>query len=182
LEFIERFAPRERGRRVGQRFPLLPDLEPALIESKIAESTEWMCEMTIPSWVYKLFRVERPGTDSVHNAVEGNVRLFQFMYQMRDRKKRLARIVTRAAILEDKGPVLYGGCYIGGTGREAREQAFVPGVFQRLIVDQSSVSWTENALADDANYHRLTRLGYVGLTFLVLLLGALIYLSVKTLR
>jgi hypothetical protein len=178
-DFILRFPERERQRRVGQRFPYLPDLEGSTLEGKIEEVGYWICHQLIPSWVYKLFRVERPGTDSLENAVGGNVQLYKFLGQMRERQKRLSRVLARGILTNGNDPVLFGGCYLGGTGRNPREQAFVEGVFQRLIQDQEFVSWTDEAVAEDLNYHRITRYGYLGLVVFVVLLAVVGYFILR---
>jgi hypothetical protein len=86
------------------------------------------------------------------------------MGEMNQRRRRLARVLVRGVVQEGNGPPLFGGCYIAGTGKEAeRDQAFVPGVFRRLVENQNFVSWTDKALNDEADYNRWTTYGYVGL-------------------
>jgi hypothetical protein len=174
-EFIQRFPEAQRQRRVGQRFPYLPDLEPEELEQKLDEVGHWISHALVPSWVYRLFRVERPGSDTFQNAVHGNVQLYQFLSQMRGRQKRLSRILARGVVGDGAAPPMFGGCYIAGTGRNSRDQAFVEGVFQRLLQDQSFVAWTQAATAGEANFYRWTRIGYVSLAvFIGILLAAVI--------
>jgi hypothetical protein len=173
-EFVERFPEADRGRRVGQRFPLMADLEPAALEPKIVEAGAWVCNALVPSWVYKRFRVDRPGRDTYENAVQGNCRLFQFMYHMWERQQRLGRILARSVMPDDESPPLFGGCYLGGTGRDRREQAFVAGVFQRLVLDQSAVSWTDEAMAEDATYRRGTVFQIIALIAVIAVVAGLI--------
>jgi hypothetical protein len=59
------------------------------------------------------------------------------------------------------GPLLFAGCYLAGTGRNPDQQAFVPGVFERLTENQGVVAWTQTAVADDDSYRRKTAMGYV---------------------
>lgn len=163
-EFIERFPAEQRARRLGQRFPLLPDTEPDLVPAMIETGTEWVCESMIPNWVYKLFRLESPGKDDLAATVRGNGRLYRLMGEMRERQKRFGRVFTRTLAAEDGGPPLFGGCYVAGTGRDAaHEQAFVAGVFRRLIENQNYVSWTDEALEEEAGNQRWTNFGYTGL-------------------
>ena len=74
----------------------------------------------------------------------------------------------------------FGGCYLGGTGRDAqREQAFVPGVFKRLSEEENFVSWTLQAREEEEDVRRWistaqTVLGLLSLA-LVVLLGLLIF-------
>jgi hypothetical protein len=178
-EFIQRFPEAQRQRRVGQRFPYLPDLEPPAIEAKLEEAGHWICHALVPSWVYRLFRVERPGSDSLQNAVQGNVHLYQFLSQMRARQKRLSRTLSRGFAGDGTAPPMFGGCYIGGTGRNSKDQAFVEGVFQRLLQDQSFVSWTRQAVAGEASYYRWARIGYVSLIVFVALLATGIFFFIR---
>lgn len=178
-EFIKRFPKEQRQRRVGQRFPLIPDLETTQLEPKLEAVINWISNALIPSWVYRLFRLERAGSDSMDAAVGGNVQLFRFMYQMRERRKRLARILTEGIIPSAQGPLMFGGCYIAGTGLNPDEHAFAAGVFQRLLQDQSYVAWTDAALAAERQYQRWTHLGYVALAVSSLALVGLVVFAVK---
>jgi len=108
--------------------------------------------------------------------VAGNCRLYQFLGQIRERQKRFGRIVSRALLLESPGPLLFGGCYVGATGSDAStEQGFVAGTFRRLTENQNYVSWTDQALAEEADYSRLTTYGYVGIAVITLALVGLGY-------
>jgi hypothetical protein len=174
-EFVERFPESQRGRRVGQRFPLVPDADLATVDTKIGAAAEWVCDTLVPGWIYKLFRVDRPGSDSLENAVRGNARLFQLMYQMWERQQRLGLLLRKAIMTEQGGPMMFGGCYVGGAGRDGREQAFIAGVFQRLTMDQDAVSWTDEAAREEANYRRLTYIGYVSLAVGLIVAALVIY-------
>jgi hypothetical protein len=170
-EFVDRFPESDRARRVGQRFPLVPDLDGNELEPKLIDAAAWVCNSLVPNWVYKRFRIEKAGNGSLDNTFRGNCRLFQFMYQLWERQQRLGRIVSRSVTTEDGEPPLYGGCYLGGAGRDRRDHAFVAGVFQRLVLEQSAVSWTQDALVEDARYRRgtLLQFGAIALTIAVTL-------------
>ena len=58
---------------------------------------------------------------------------------------------------------LFGGCYLTGTGDKPNRQAFVTGVFQRMVDDQASVAWTKQAYADDRRAWRVTQIGYAAI-------------------
>src|SRR5713101_7754597 len=170
-EFLERFPADQRQRRVGQRYPLCPDLPPEKLSASIESCVQWICQVVFPTWIYKLFRVESPGREEVEKAVAGNCRLYQLLGQIRERQKRFGRIVSRALLLESDGPLLFGGCYVGATGSDpGAEQGFVAGTFRRLTENQNYVSWTDEALAEEADYSRLTTYGYVGIVVMVLVL------------
>jgi hypothetical protein len=175
-EFLERFPADQRQRRVGQRYPLCPDLPPEKLSASIESCVQWICQVVFPTWIYKLFRVESPGREEVERAVAGNCRLYQLLGQMRERQKRFGRIVSRALLLESPGPLLFGGCYVGATGNDpSSEQGFVAGTFRRLTENQNYVSWTDQALAEEADYSRLTTYGYVGIVVITLALVGLGY-------
>ncbi len=164
-EFIDRFPIEQRQRRVGQRFPLCPDLgEGELLKDYIESSVQWICNASFPSWIYKLFRVEAAGRDELATVIRGNSRLYNLLCLVRDRRKRLSDLVLRMLATEQAQPWLYGGCYLAGTGREiALEQAFVPGVFRRLTENQNFVSWTDEAFLEEENSNRLVSYARIGI-------------------
>src|SRR5262249_15052220 len=133
----------------------------------VDKGAAWVCNSLIPTYMYRFFRLEAtPGREDVANAVRGNVRLYQLMVAMRERRQRLGRVLTRpfGGGEQQNGPPLFGGCYVAGTGRDgAREQAFIAGVFRRLIENQNYVSWTPQALEEDAAYERYARTGYTSI-------------------
>jgi hypothetical protein len=175
-EFLERFPADQRQRRVGQRYPLCPDLAPEKLSSSVESCVQWICQVIFPTWIYKLFRLESPGREEVETAVAGNCRLYQLLGQMRERQKRFARIVSRALLLEASGPLLFGGCYVGATGNDAStEQGFVAGTFRRLTENQNYVSWTDQALAEETDYNRLTTYGYISIAVITIALVGLGY-------
>ena len=95
---------------------------------------------------------------------------------MQERQQRLSRLISRLAVLEAGIPLHLGGCYFGATGPDAsRDQAFVAGVFRRLLENQNHVSWTREAVAEEADYHHWTLYGYAGLAVFVL---AVVFLGV----
>jgi hypothetical protein len=160
-EFIERF-PRERlKQRLGQRFPLLPDLEPAALARSIEESARWICDSMFPTWIHKFLRPEIPGKEQPGTVTRGNAQLVKLLCQMRLRSKRLGQVLGRGLNREDEGHVLFGGCYFAATGASpGNEQAFLPGVFRRVIENQNYVSWTEEALAQDNAQKNMAGYGY----------------------
>ncbi|HEY1858791.1 MAG TPA: type VI secretion protein IcmF/TssM N-terminal domain-containing protein [Gemmataceae bacterium] len=174
-EFIECFPKDQRQRRIGQHFPLVPDLDPAKISRAIEGSARWICTALLPTLIYKFLRLESSGRETSADAVQANYRLIQLMSQLRDREKRLGLILTRANESPEQAPTYFGGCYLGASGRDAtREQAFVSGVFRRLIENQSYVSWTEHVLADEEHSRRWTLYGYVALGGFVAMVAAVV--------
>jgi hypothetical protein len=175
-EFIERFPEDQRQRRVGQRFPLVPDVEPAQGPAKVEEAVRWICQSLVPTWAYKLFAHEGGGV-TLDAAVRGNIKLYRMMSHVRERSRRLGRVVMRAVTPEQGEALLFGGCYVAGTGRESSRQAFIPGVFRRLLEEQDNITWTRDALAEEAGSHRYTQAGYISLGVLTVVAGVVAYFA-----
>ena len=174
-EFAHHFPERQRQRRLGQRFPLVPAPEVAVPQA-IEEMGAWIGRMLIPTAVSKHFRVEATERPEDCAAItRGNVRLFQFMAEMRERQKRIGRLLAKGVAADGAGPPLFGGCYLAGTGPHPRDQAFVAGVFRRLIENQDFVAWTADALAEEASYARWTRAGYIVITLFTAAALALVF-------
>ncbi len=179
-EFVRRFPAEQRQRRLGQRFPLLPDLNPADTEAMLAQGIQWICRSMFPNWVYKLFRLERPNQEEAVSVTDGNTQLYCFMSQMQLRQKRLSQLAVRGLLPDDGAPALFGGCYMAATGKDAaNDQAFVPGVFRRLLENQNYLSWTDHALDEDARQQLWTTIGYVSLMVLVVTAGVAAFLWSK---
>jgi hypothetical protein len=173
-EFVGRFPRDLRQRRVGQQFPYVPDLDPAEVSALLESGLTWIFRDLFPPLIYRLFRLEKPNRASHEAVLRGNIRLYQFLTQLQDRDKRLARTLSLALAPEHRGPFEFAGCYLAATGTDpGYEQAFVGGVFHRLIESQDHVWWTDEALAREAEYRRWTVLGYVGIAAVSLLFPVL---------
>jgi hypothetical protein len=173
-EFLHRFPTEQRQRRVGQRFPLAPDLGAGeSLGDAIDRSVQWIWGTLVPTWVYRLFRVEEDNA-GYERIVQGNARLYRLLAQARERQPRFAGLLVRGLAAEQEQPWLFGGCYLGATGAAPAEQAFTPGVFRRLIENQNYVSWTEAAQRGEADYRRWTRTGYTGIALAAVVLILLI--------
>jgi hypothetical protein len=149
---------------------------------------QWICGSVAPGWVYKHFLMEPADqtagvaagpalsrTDQMEASRGGkaprrtggraevfrtNSDLFLFMHNLHERQRRLGRLLSRGVIVEDEDPILFGGCYLAATGTDAhREQAFVAGVFHRLVGEENYVSWTTQARAEEDSYQRWAFLG-----------------------
>ena len=163
-EFVERFPSDQRQRRLGQRFPLVPDVDEERVPQMFEGGIAWMAQAMFPNWIYKLFRIEQSERDDVSGLVEGNGHLYQLMCELNERHKRLSRLLSRGLASDNSGPPLCSGCYMAATGKDARkEQAFVAGVFRRLPENQDFVTWTDEALKEDADAYKWATYGYVAL-------------------
>ncbi len=114
-EFFEQFPADQRQRRMGQRFPLAPDIDDAKVPGMVEGGTEWICEGIFPAYIYKQFKVESSDpTEVLHD----NTQLFKFLYSLHRRRDHLGRVVGRGLASQSKVFFL-GGCYVAGTSREA---------------------------------------------------------------
>jgi hypothetical protein len=121
----------------------------------------------------------RPGGGSASSersaAVRTNAQLFLFMHELWERQQRLGQLLAKGLATEGGEPILFGGCYLGGTGSDAqKEQAFVPGVFKRLSEEENYVSWTMRAIQDEESVQRWIGISQVVLGLLALLLVGLL--------
>src|SRR5262249_35358765 len=157
LELARGFAEFRRGlppemlkSRVGQRLPLAPDLPAAEIPGLWERGGEWIGQTVLPVGILKFLRLGGPADPRPTAAGDGgpNRNLHVLLRRVYTCGPRLAKLLARGMALAGEpgdnpdGLPLFGGCYLAGTGRQAQEQAFVPGVFQRLIDGQNSVAWT----------------------------------------
>ena len=161
----------------------------------------WICGSVTPGWVYKHFQMESADatagvpagpamsrTDPIEasrprkgprrgygraDAFRTNAEQFLFMHHLRERQRRLGRLLSGGFILEDEDPILFGGCYLAATGADShREQAFVAGVFRRLADEENFVSWTTQARTEEDAYLRWALFGQMGAGALFLAVAA----------
>jgi hypothetical protein len=155
VQFVERLPGRQRITRLGQSFPLYPDLDEAEIPRAIEGGMVWLSDALLPSLVYNLLRLEAPGAGrglpaTVAESLESNTRLYRFLSQMRDSRKRLSRLLVRGLLLDVPGSYFFGGVYLAATGRQLA--TFVNGVLQKLSDNQNYVSWTPETLSAEHWY------------------------------
>jgi hypothetical protein len=189
--FIERFPDKQRHQRVGHRCPFVPDLDKITAETDPARAratmfdslAQWICGTVVAGWVSKHYRLETPGRDSVSSATTDNAQLFLFMSELRQRGRRLGRLLARALTLETSEPVWFGGCYLAGTGANPEsQQGFIAGVFRRLTEEEKKglVSWTSQALSEEAGLQRWVGALQIALGVVVVAALALIGLALWT--
>jgi hypothetical protein len=145
---------RELVRRVGrerasaQRFGRRFDVR--TIPS--ADSLAALCGLavgTFEDWIHTLFReaeaLSRPG----------NLRLYGLLCKIRMTLSGVLSEVLIGGFAHDPqnrevpDPVAFSGCYFAATGETDDQQAFVRGVFEKLIEEQEEVEWTRGTVADD---------------------------------
>jgi hypothetical protein len=172
-QFRSGFRPDMLKQRIGQRVPLVPVGEPEEVGALVGNAARWIGLSVLPAWILRFLKLEvgpdarqTPGSSSAHNRD-----LYLLMRGVFERGPRLAEILARGVPpvggQDEYGSVpMFGGIYLAATGRDGKQQAFVEGVFQRVIESQNAVSWSPEALAEDARRGRLAVLGYVAVAVL----------------
>ncbi len=182
-EFRSGFPPEVLKQRIGQRIPLAPDVDPNAVPGVIAAAVAWIGLAVLPAWIHRFLQLDQPDPrttptgGSLHNR-----QLYLLMRSVFNRGPRLAQMLARGLppIPPTSGDPASGfpllaGCYLAATGRNSTDQAFVPGVFQRVADGQNLVAWSPEATARDARLNRLTVLGYFGIALLVLVTVAMFW-------
>jgi type VI protein secretion system component VasK len=176
--FIEQVSSAERLWPMGQRFPLVPDVDPHEIQGVIETGVAALNRRLVADMILSRFDTDvgKEQMGRVSRSVRANMHLYQFMSHLKTSCHHLANFLYQSTQTEPGGNVLLAGCYFVATGKDARfEQAFVGDVFVELLNSQNFVAWSARALAWEAGYRRLARLGYVGLASVLVLLGTLGY-------
>jgi hypothetical protein len=122
-------------------------------------------------WTYTLFR------DKQSLAVEskrGNNKLYALLCKIRRNvQDRLTNILVAAYAHEpdEEGApdaVLFGGCYFAASGDQPGRQAFIKGVFDKLVDQQEDLEWTAAARLEDERSKQWAQIGF-GIDFLLVL-------------
>jgi hypothetical protein len=196
VELTRSFSDVERRSPLGRSCPLVPEFRdpgpkggggagrpPSPWERDgngaagrmVRSLADWICRSVVPTFVYRKFEFEKPG-EPFGAALATNSHLFLLSDELQQRSGRLGGVLADAVEAKDPvGPLLFAGCYLGGTGTgPAEEQAFVKGVFDRLTKWQSCVYWTKEARDKEASYQRWVNFG---LTTLAVFLAAIAVLG-----
>ena len=176
-ELVERLPAEQVRKRMGQRFPLVPDLIAAEVPEKVEDAVEVVTGNLFPSMIHSMFLMESKGVEELDEVLRANSQLFRLLQGIVERGERMARLIKDCIPTLRGEPVMFGGCYFAGTGRDSgTEQAFASGVPMRMIKeDQDSVTWTEEAMDQDAAAARLAgriRLALIAIIILGVLAGA----------
>jgi hypothetical protein len=177
-EFMQRQPPKELGNRRGSGFPMATRLPRDEVLEHVRASLGWVCTTYLQDSVYRIFQGESPQGEDPATLFPGNARLVLLLDEMNERAASLELIVHNAIAPENEPLFRYSGCYMAATGGRG-SQAFVAGVFQKLVKEQSGVSWTDAALAEDAEcrtwatYYLI--LAFALLVSLVVLLGLIFF-------
>ncbi|HYT92592.1 MAG TPA: type VI secretion protein IcmF/TssM N-terminal domain-containing protein [Gemmataceae bacterium] len=177
-EFIDRQTPDSRQQRVGQRFSMGTDLRGQPLADALAGSIHHLCTQVLGKWAHSLLRLPQMSEETVE-VLLGNVRLCLLLGELHERDERLGRLLTKGIAAGTDGAPRFGGCYVAATGTDPAEQAFVTGVFEKMIATQNFVAWTKQARAEDERLSHWAQRGYgvlaaVGVALLALLLWSLL--------
>jgi hypothetical protein len=179
-EFRRGFPAETLKARIGQRLPLVPDVSNQEVPALYERAVQWIGQSVLPAGILRFIRYDAPSDPrKTGSSVDHNRNLYLLLREVSMRGPRLARLLARGltpspdAALDDVP--LFGGCYLAGTGRQPDQQAFVHGVFQRLMENQSSVAWTPAALEEDARYRRWSAMGYIGIAAVAAVGGFLLW-------
>jgi len=174
--FVARFPEAQRAKVLGLDLPLVPAVDESGFARMLHDSIGWVGHVLIPTLVYRLWSLEVPGLADEEATLRENIQLHQVLARLRERQERIYRILARAFASEPPSTTLFGGCYLAATGRDSsHEQAFVASIFRRLVENQNYVSWTSEALAEDADYRRWALIGWGWLVVLLLTVVGLAY-------
>ena len=162
-DFLSFYPEGQRKRFLGQQFPLVPDLDAAGKVRMVERGVQWVADAV------SLARLQELGAGSrwageIAPAASANVRLYRFLGELRERQKRIGRVLTRGVVMPTSGRAMPCACGFAATGRDlVREQGFAASTFRWLVDNENAVAWTPEALAADAQFRRGARLGYLGL-------------------
>ena len=176
VEFIKRSPPKNLELRIGQRFPALSRLTPPEIKKGSHPIAAYACTSYLRQQiVYPTFQVETNLNRRRRDSLPENDRLFQWLDEMTSRAELLGHILAEVVVPNDNTVLRYIGCYLAATGDGSEHHSgYVAGVLERLQDEQSSVAWTKEATAQDAEFHALARRYFILTGVLSLVLVGLI--------
>lgn len=171
-ELIARFPEEQRHRRLGIKFPRVPDCDRKQMEEMVRSGMHWLCQQMVPPIVNRLFQTERNPSEAEPVNV-ANRRLFGFANEIRRRQSALTRLVRRAFLGNHQNGALLRGCYLSASGKDTiTQQAFTAGILSQIHEMQNDVQWTPGALHRDSEFNRWAIMGYIALGAIVAIILA----------
>jgi IcmF-related N-terminal domain len=167
-DFLSLQRPKELAARRGGSFPMATRLTRDELRTQIRTSLAWVCTTYLQDSVYAVFQSETDANKEVSPLFPRNSRLAMLLTEMNDRADAVCDIVLSAMMPENEPMFRYSGFYFGGTGAVG-VQGFIAGVFQKLVKEQASVTWTQAALDEDAKYYASAN-SYATATYALLVL------------
>ena len=153
-EFLLLQSSKELASRRGCSFPMATRLSREEVRQQIRASLTWACTTYLQDSVHAVFRCETDASKDVFPLFPGNARLALLLAEMSERADAVCDIVLPAMMPENQPMLRYSGFYFAGTG-PAGNLGFVAGIFQKLVKEQASVTWTQAALDADAECYTL---------------------------
>lgn len=153
-----------RGERLfGCTLPLVPNAPPTDRYPMVAGAMEWVTTRLIPTLVYQRFG------DAPEPVTAASLwRISDALYA---RRQAVTRIVCQGLMARADRPPMVNGVYLAATGPDAGDRGFAGAVLTELKLTQNLVSWTEAALADEADARRAATVGYVLIAAFAVALG-----------
>jgi hypothetical protein len=171
-ELLRRLSGQRVG-RLGQRFPLLPDIDEEKLPHMVDEGVTWLTDALLPSLAYTLFRLGLAKSRGWEQ-LQGSARLYRLLSELHERRGRLSRLLSRAFLLDDPHAYLFGGVFLAPTGPDARPP-LTAGVLAQVIDNQNAVAWTAQALASERRYRWWTWLGWLVIVAVVVAVPVLAF-------
>jgi hypothetical protein len=130
-----------------QRFPPLPDLDPAEIASMYRAGVDWLCLEHVPRQIRPLLRCDVA-------ALADNLRLYERLVAMEAWRTRFVKIIMQTTQTDAAEPGMVAGCYMLPSTAVAATFA------GDLLRHKDTACWTAETLARATAQRRRVRLGY----------------------
>ena len=150
-------------RLFGCSLPLMPNLPATDRYPMVGGAMEWTTTRLIPSLVYQRFG---DAPDPLTAA-----RLWRVSDALYARQNAITRIICQGLMARPDRPPMVNGVYLAATGPDAGDRGFAAAVLTELKLTQNLVSWTDAALADEADARRAATVGYVLIAAFALAIG-----------
>ena len=151
-EFLSLQRSKELTSRRGGSFPMSTRLPREELRQQLKTSLAWTCTTYLQDSVYSVFQSETDAAKDAAPLFPRNSRLALLLTEMNERTEAVCDIVLSAVMPEKEEVFRYSGFYFAATGPVGM-QGFIAGVFQKLVKEQASVTWTQAALdADEEAY------------------------------
>jgi hypothetical protein len=180
-EFLSLQRSKELTSRRGGSFPMSTRLSRDEIRQQLKTSLAWTCTTYLQDSVYSVFQSETDASKEVAPLFPRNSRLAMLLTEMNERAEAVCDIVLTAVMPEKEEMFRYSGFYFAATGPVGM-QGFIAGVFQKLVKEQASVTWTQAALDADENAYATASyyatFTYILVFLLIVLVGGFAYYMV----
>ena len=137
-----------------QRFPPLPDLDPAEIMAMYHDGTDNLCLAQLPLEAYANMRPEP-------EALAENLRVYQWLNSVHARRGGVEKMLAEGMLSDASEPGLVAGCYFVPAGlAEPQNVALVRTLCADLQAHRRTVTWTAETLVRVEEERRRARVGF----------------------